>query len=147
MVGQTFGRSNLPFRAPAHRLKTLRATVRLHSTREDAGAWWNSASATIFQALDRVSAAPPELEQMILHLFDAYFTPGWRDHDASVAAYLRHNDEVRARVPTGRLVEWQPGDGWGPICAALGMAEPDEPFPHVNTTADFRVMAGLDRSV
>jgi hypothetical protein len=123
------------------------AAIVLHSTRGDAEAWWNSASATIFQALDRVSAAPAELEQMILHLFDAHFTPDWRDHDASVAAYLRHNDEVRARVPTGRLVEWQPGDGWGPICAALGMAEPDEPFPHVNTTADFRVMAGLDRSV
>ena len=26
----------------------------------------------------------------------------------------------------------------------LGVAVPDEPFPHVNTTNDFRSMAGLD---
>ena len=41
-------------------------------------------------------------------------------------------------VPAERLVEWQPGDGWGPLCAALGVAEPAEPFPHTNTTDDFR---------
>jgi hypothetical protein len=114
------------------------------STRGDAEAWWRSASETIFPAIDRVSDSPPDLERMILDLLAATFTPEWRDHDASVAAYLRHNAEVRARVPADRLVEWRAGDGWGPICAALGVPEPDEPFPHVNTTADFRVMTGLD---
>jgi hypothetical protein len=27
--------------------------------------------------------------------------------------------------------------GWGPLCAALGIEPPDEPFPHVNTTEEF----------
>lgn len=61
-----------------------------------------------------------------------------------MAAYLRHNEAVRARVPAGRLLEWQPGDGWAPICQALGVSEPADPFPHVNTTSDFRAMTGLD---
>jgi hypothetical protein len=26
----------------------------------------------------------------------------------------------------------------------LGVAEPDTPFPHVNTTEDFRKMVGID---
>ena len=30
------------------------------------------------------------------------------------------------------------GDGWEPLCTALGVPVPDEPFPHTNTAADFR---------
>jgi hypothetical protein len=44
---------------------------------------------------------------------------------------------VRAEVPAERLVEWQPGDGWAPLARALGVAVPDEPFPHTNTTEEF----------
>ena len=44
-------------------------------------------------------------------------------------------------------MEWRPGDGWGPLCAALSMEEPSEPFPHLNTTSDFRAMTGLDGAV
>jgi hypothetical protein len=116
----------------------------LLSTRADAEAWWRSASETIYPAVERVAAAAPGLEQMILDMWDSRFTPDWSDHDASVAAYQRHNEQVRSRVPAGRLVEWQPGDGWGPICQALGLSEPDGPFPHVNTTSDFRAVTGLD---
>jgi hypothetical protein len=116
----------------------------LLSTRADAEAWWRSASATIFTAIDRVSTLPPPLEEMAFEMLDTRFTPEWREHDASIAAYLLHNEEVRMQVPADRLVEWQPGDGWGPICRALGVAEPDEPFPHVNSTAEFRANTGLD---
>jgi hypothetical protein len=51
---------------------------------------------------------------------------------------------VRSTAPADRLVEWHPGDGWDPVCAALGTAIPDKPFPHVNTTSDFRAEVGLD---
>lgn len=36
------------------------------------------------------------------------------------------------------------GDGWAPLCEALGVAVPDEDFPHVNTTEQFRERAGLE---
>ena len=116
----------------------------LLSCREDGEQWWRSANATIFQALDRVGEVSPEQQQMIFDLLDLRFTPDWREHDASVAAYLRHNEQVRSRVPAGRLVEWRPGDDWGPLCQALNVPEPADPFPHVNTTAEFRAMIGLD---
>jgi hypothetical protein len=117
----------------------------------DSDAWWNSASETIFAVLAR-GAAPDdpagldELE-MIKALIEQRFTPNWRDRDGAIAAYEAHNARVRAEVPPDRLVEWRPGDGWGPLCAALGMAEPSEPFPHLNTTSDFRAMTGLDGAV
>jgi hypothetical protein len=59
-------------------------------------------------------------------------------------AYQEHNAAVRAAIDPGRLVDWQPGDGWDPICRALSRPVPSEPFPHVNTTADFRAMIGFD---
>ena len=61
-----------------------------------------------------------------------------------MAAYERHNGAVRATVPAARLVEWQPGDGWEPLCSALGAPVPDEPFPQVNSSAEFRGRTGLN---
>ncbi len=54
------------------------------------------------------------------------------------------NADVRETIPAERLVEWHPGAGWGPLCAALELPEPEAPYPHVNTTDEFRLMAGLD---
>ena len=54
-----------------------------------------------------------------------------------MAAYEAHNEKVRSTVPVERLIEWQPEDGWAPICKALAIPVPTEPFPHVNTRAEF----------
>jgi hypothetical protein len=71
-------------------------------------------------------------------MLDRTFTPRWRERDGAMAGYEAHNAAVREAVPAGRLVEWRAGDGWQPICAALGVPVPEEPFPHVNTTAEFQ---------
>jgi hypothetical protein len=108
------------------------------STRRDSDAWWDSASQTIF-GIDAESL-PPEMRlwfEMWRAVATARFTPDWTDRAASIAAYERHNAEVRASVPPGRLVDWKPSDGWGPLCDALGMAVPDQPFPHLNKREDF----------
>ncbi len=117
----------------------------LLSTRQDPEAWWQSMRATVIPAISRVADAPPPLEKMLFEVISARLTPDWSDRDASIAAYLRHNEAVRAGVPGERLVEWQPGDGWGPLCRALDVPDPHQPFPHVNTTAEFRVETGLDQ--
>ena len=54
-----------------------------------------------------------------------------------MAAYEQNSRDVRAGVASERLVEWRPEDGWPPICRALGVPVPREPFPHVNTTAEW----------
>jgi hypothetical protein len=55
-----------------------------------------------------------------------------------MAAYEAHNRRVRDTVPSEKLIDWQPGDGWAPLCAGLGVAQPVERFPHVNTTETFQ---------
>jgi len=56
----------------------------------------------------------------------------------SEECYDRHNQWVR-NVMAARgqeLLEWEPDDGWSPLCAFLGYALPDEAFPRTNETAD-----------
>jgi hypothetical protein len=36
------------------------------------------------------------------------------------------------------LIEWTASEGWEPICAALGLPVPDEPFPRVNSREEIR---------
>jgi hypothetical protein len=113
----------------------------LLSTRASAEAWWKSANDTIFQAIAAMGDFP-EWVRMVDALFANRFTTKIDDKAAAIEAYERHNADVRATADPARLLEWTPGDGWAPICAALGVAVPDEPFPHVNTTEEFLAMAG-----
>ncbi len=117
----------------------------LLSTRSSAERWLRSIEGTIAEVY-RSTTADPELARVrsMGKVLARRFCPEWPEREAMLAAYERHNAAVRAEVPPGRLVEWQPGDGWSPLCEALGVAVPDEPFPHVNTTAEFRVMAAIE---
>jgi Sulfotransferase domain len=121
--------------------------VVLLSSRSDADAWWKSAHDTIFEIsdrelpADRVAASQLSMARKML---ERRFTPNWSDPTEAKLAYEAHNAEVRRSTPADRLVDWQPGDGWDPICSALGVARPETPFPHVNRTSEFRAMTGLD---
>jgi hypothetical protein len=120
--------------------------VVLLSTRESGQIWWDSFQRTILQVMS--SEVPTEESDwarrraMTLSVL-ARLTPDWREETEAIDAYERHNQEVRRTVPPDRLIEWQPGDGWEPICSALGVAVPQEPFPHENTAADFQARTGV----
>ena len=121
----------------------------LLSSRASADAWWKSANETILQVPKREipADAPPQFAAQIAMSTDMFamtFTPGWQDETEATRAYEAHNAAVRDAVDPARLVDWQPGDGWEPICAALDVPVPSDPFPHVNSTADFRAMTGMD---
>jgi hypothetical protein len=123
-------------------------SIVLLSMRESPEAWWKSVERTIVQALQRPvpddDEAWTERRRMVIAMVESTFTPDWRDRDAALAAYDRHNERVRAAVPADRLVEYRAGDGWEPLCTALGLEIPEAPFPHTNTTADFRATSGLE---
>src|SRR5205823_1279734 len=115
--------------------------VVLLSTRNSADDWWTSADNTIFRIARQ--GPPPgggAWHAMWEEIARNRFTRQLEDRDAAIAAYERHNADVRVSLPSDRLVDWQPGDGWEPICEVLDLPVPDQPFPHVNTTADFRAM-------
>lgn len=100
----------------------------------DPDSWWRSASGTIFPSVERADGA---WRAMIEALFQNRFTTALGDREACLAAFERHNAEVRRAVPKARLLEWRAADGWGPLCAALGLPVPAEPFPRVNSSEEF----------
>ncbi|PPK71225.1 sulfotransferase [Actinokineospora auranticolor] len=57
-----------------------------------------------------------------------------------VAEFEAHNAAVRAGVPADRLLTYQVGQGWEPLCEFLEVPVPAEPFPHLNDTASFQAM-------
>ena len=50
----------------------------------------------------------------------------------------RFNDEVKATVPSDRLLVWEVTEGWEPLCEFLDIECPADPMPHVNDSATFR---------
>ena len=108
----------------------------------DTDDWWTSASQTIFPSVLALPRGPRR--EMMEALWSSRFTLAIDDEKAAKTAFEKFNDEVRAGVPTERLLEWRPGDGWEPICAALELPVPPEPFPHVNSTSEFLEMRVSD---
>jgi hypothetical protein len=117
-----------------------REAVIVLSSRESAAKWWESADETIFPVL-REPVEQPENEewhQMVHELAAREIGADWDDAARAQAFYERHNEQVRREAPADRLVDWRAQDGWEPLCAALGVAVPDEPFPRVITREEWR---------
>ena len=121
----------------------------LHSVREPE-AWWESADQTIFPNLRKPPPDDPpffrDWHAMVLDMMEARFHPDLSDREACIEAARRHDAHVRATAPRERLLVWSAGDGWEPICRALDLPVPEEPFPHRNTREEFqtRVAAARD---
>lgn len=79
----------------------------------------------------------PKLGRYLNLTFDILdkFIPGYetRDKDILIQTFNEHNAAVKRLVPQDRLLIFQVGDGWEPLCAFLGCEIPqDIPFPHLN---------------
>ncbi len=108
----------------------------------DPMAWWESADETAFGVLrSDPPAAPPFMaawHTMVRDMMDARFPGMLDDRDTAIATFERHNALVREVIPAGRLLEWRAEQGWAPLCDALRVPVPSEPFPHVNTRAEWK---------
>ncbi|KAJ7508597.1 hypothetical protein B0H11DRAFT_1965820, partial [Mycena galericulata] len=52
--------------------------------------------------------------------------------------YQEYYAEVRRVTPKDRLLEYQLGSGWEPLCQFLGKDVPDMPFPRINDAASYK---------
>lgn len=119
----------------------------LLSHRGDSEVWYRSMEATVLprtrEMLKRSREDPlvPLFGVLFKYVFDDI-----NDRDQIIAGYERWLGDVRETIKPERLVDWKPGDGWEPICSALGLPVPDRPFPHENSTASY-VARKADRSL
>jgi hypothetical protein len=78
-------------------------------------------------------------ERMLDRLRHRMFDGRFEDRAFAIDAFNRHNEQVRREVPADRLLVYQISQGWGPLCAFLGVPVPEgKPFPHLNDAAEFR---------
>jgi hypothetical protein len=104
-----------------------------------AESWWTSANATVMAA-----PPPPPVAPLIARLTskrsgkgEVIPNPLDPDREAAIAAFDRHNEEVRRTIAPERLLVFEARQGWDPLCAFLGVAAPDRPYPRVNTSEEF----------
>src|SRR5581483_959910 len=72
------------------------------------------------------------------------FSDGWERPAQLIEQMVAHNEQVKATVPSERLLVWEVGEGWEPLCEFLGVEVPPEPLPHENDRETFleRVCGG-----
>ena len=62
-----------------------------------------------------------------------------RLHDRAflIDYFHRHTAAVKAAIAPERLLVYEAGQGWEPLCRFLGVAQPEAPYPSENSTAEF----------
>jgi hypothetical protein len=106
----------------------------------DADAWFDSTRATIF-APGSMAAGGEGPFAPFFNSFISRLPGGSRErlHDRAFMTdyFRRHTEEVIAAFPKERLLVYQAGEGWDRLCAFLGVAVPQEPYPSENSRAEF----------
>ena len=108
----------------------------------EAASWYESAKATIFRSMQEGlrSGDPKRRERMAMAkeiIVDGTFGGDLDDRANAIAVYEANVARAKATVPRERLVVFDPHDGWPPLCEALGVPVPNEPYPRVNTASEF----------
>ncbi|HEX4198335.1 MAG TPA: sulfotransferase [Caulobacteraceae bacterium] len=105
----------------------------LHTVR-DPDQWFDSTQATIF-------APGRSMGEGVRGEFFNTFSGPMRDHLADRAYmtdhFLKHTEAVKAAIAPERLLIYQAGQGWEPLCKFLGAPVPDVPYPSENSRAEF----------
>jgi hypothetical protein len=115
----------------------------LHSVR-DPDAWFESTQATIFAPGAPGLNPPPPLKRFFeTQLSD--MGEHIHDRDFMVDLFNRNTADVLRTIPKERLLVYEAGQGWEPLCAFLGVPVPDEPYPRENSRQAFA--ARIDAAV
>ena len=118
-------------------------------SRRDPQRWYESMDETILKAMrDRTLAGGPAVEHpfRFIEMIVAEQTFANDFSQANViAAFERHNAEVQRVIPPERLLVFEAAQGWAPLCAFLGIAVPETPFPRTNSREEFWTHATASR--
>jgi hypothetical protein len=105
--------------------------------------WIKSVHATIYPAMrDRVKKDPGQLHDTMDMAYELVVeqTFGGRLDDAehAMAVFRKHVAEVQRTIAADRLLTYDVAQGWEPLCVFLDVPVPDAPFPHANSTEEFK---------
>jgi hypothetical protein len=110
----------------------------IHTVR-DPDKWFESTQETIF-AHDGPAVGAMKAGGVVGDFFESITGElAGRLHDRAFMTdhFRRHSEAVEAAVAPERLLIYEAGQGWEPLCGFLGVAIPDEPYPSENSRAEF----------
>ncbi len=102
--------------------------------------WVESFSATIYKLLAGAGQAPAEMRDwlaMALGVVGRTGFPLGLGEAELKRRFEAHAEAVRATIPARQLLVYQVKEGWGPLCAFLGVPVPEEDFPRTNDRGEF----------
>jgi hypothetical protein len=117
-------------------LVTVYPDTKVILTWRTAESWWDSFEKTILARISSPGNSPESLGIALIK--DKVFGGRPEDRAHAIATYEANVARVRAEVPPERLLIHEPGHGWEPLCAHLGVPVPDQPYPSANNAAAFR---------
>lgn len=115
----------------------------------DADRWYDSVMNTIYPSMTQ---GPPKQAERALHefhdmlfrlIFETTFGGRIEDQVHAKQVFRAHNQAVIDDIEKSRLLVYQAGDGWEPICHFLEVPVPDEDFPHLNDRTWYRSRARI----
>lgn len=117
--------------------------ARVILSERDPERWYQSVMSTIYPssvaARERDDPTERPWVDMVYELiWDGTFHGRVEDKEHAIDIYLAHNAYVKKQAPPDRLLVFEASEGWEPLCDFLGAPVPDEPYPRVNSTDDFR---------
>ena len=112
-------------------------------TRRDPEKWYTSIMNTIWPsskagAASEDPAAKLRSSMVFGLIWDGIFDGRMDDKDFVISQFEKHNQQVIDEVPAAKLLVYEPGDGWEPLCEFLQVPVPEVEYPRVNSTEDFR---------
>jgi len=114
----------------------------------DADAWYDSFRNTIYLGMTReLPPGPAWLGELMAVNRELVLERALRgrpdDRANAIRCFEEHNEAVRSEVPPERLILYEVGAGWAPLCEALALPIPEEPYPRTNSTEEFRERMNL----
>lgn len=111
-------------------------------TVRDPEKWFDSVRTSVLRQMDEGPLKPDSdganpVGRLMERMMNARPDFDFHDRDAMVEQFRRHNDEVRQTVPSDRLLVFEVGQGWQPLCEFLGLPVPENEFPRRNDTEEF----------
>jgi hypothetical protein len=97
------------------------------------------------QDANREPPSPVLWEVIEKLIWQGDFQGRFQDKEWVRRMYYDRIEEIKGYVSPDRLIVWELGkDGWEPLANALGVPVPEEPFPHLHDTNEFRTEFGLE---
>ncbi len=111
-------------------------------SKRDPEKWYKSIMNTIYPSTCNAAASDdPGLKRFgdwaMGLIWDRRFDGRMEDKDHVIEVFNHHNQAVIDEVPADRLLVFEPGDGWEPLCEFLNVEVPYTEYPNTNSTEEF----------